>query len=237
MKTIVFFGDSITEGRIGASYVARLSEALAGQARVVNAGLNGDTVVNLRRRVARDVRTQCPDIVVVMVGLNDIGTVYALPLQRAYYRVGKGVWTALGPRAFACAYRRLLAELRRQTRAQIVLATPSALTEAPDDPVQGIVDAYAHIVRALAAQERLALIDVRAAFADAIRADPRPGQPYHILTAVRDMWAVRRGRATYPDLTRQRGYRLLCDGAHLADAGADLVAATMLAPLRALLER
>jgi len=40
---------------------------------------------------------------------------------------------------------------------------------------------------------------------------------------------------TYAELGAWRGYRLLCDGAHLADAGAALVAKTMLPCIQKLL--
>ncbi len=235
LPTIVFLGDSLTEGVIGASFVERIRVALHNQARIINAGINGDTVLNLRWRVARDVAPHNPDIVVIMTGLNDLGTVYAVPLHRAYYRIAKGNLLDLTPRRYASAYRALLAELRRQTQAQIVLCTPTALTEQPDAPVQPIIDAYAAIVRALAHQECLPLVDLRAIFAHEIARDPRPGPPYHISVAVRDMIAIRLGRITYADLTAQRGYRLLCDGAHLAEAGADLAAASVLPQLQALI--
>ena len=38
------------------------------------------------------------------------------------------------------------------------------------------------------------------------------------------MLAIRWRGETYQSLTEQRGYRLTCDGVHLAEAGADLVA-------------
>jgi lysophospholipase L1-like esterase len=233
--TIVFLGDSLTEGVIGASFVERLRVALNNDARIINAGINGDTVLNVRWRVARDVATHNPDIVVVMVGLNDLGTAYAVPVHRAYYRIAKGNLLTLTPRRFAAAYRALLSELRTQTRAQVLLCTPTTLTEQPDAPVQPIVDAYAAIVRAIAHQEGLPLVDLRATFAQEIANDPRPGPAYHISIAVRDMIATRLGRTTYAELTAKRGYRLLCDGVHLAEAGADLAASTILPQLRALI--
>jgi lysophospholipase L1-like esterase len=230
--TIVFLGDSVTEGVIGASFVDRVRTALDGEARVINSGINGDTVVNMRWRVGRDVAAHRPDLVVVMSGLNDIATAYARPLQRIYYRLLKGNMVNLTPRRFAAHYRALLGAIRSQTQAQIVLATPTILTEDPDAPVQALVETYANVVRGLAHQQQLPLIDMRAAFLHAVRADPRPGPTYELMVAVRDMWAIRRGQVTYPELTARRGFRLLCDGAHLAEAGADLAAATAIPRIR-----
>lgn len=229
--TIVFLGDSITEGVIGASFVDRVHNALAGRARIVNAGINGDTVVNMRWRVRRDVAAHQPDVVVVMSGLNDIGTAHALMPQRIYYRLVKGNLVDLTPRRFAAGYRALLAEIRRYTRAQIILCTPTTLTEDPAAAVQTVVDTYAVIVRSIAHQQGLALIDVREAFTRAVAADPRPGPAYDIKVAIRDLIAIRWGRATYEGLAKQRGYRLTCDGAHLAEAGANLLASVVVAAL------
>jgi hypothetical protein len=144
--------------------------------------------------------------------------------QRLYYRLIKGNLVDLTPRRFAAGYRALLHEIRKHTRAQIVLCTPTTLTEEPDAPVQALVDAYAVIVRSLATQQRLDLIDVRAAFVAAIAADPRPGVPYDLALVIRDMLATRWSGTTYEYLAQQRGYRLTCDGVHMAEAGADLVA-------------
>ena len=41
-KTLICFGDSLTEGAIGASYVDILRERLPAAIRVINAGINGD---------------------------------------------------------------------------------------------------------------------------------------------------------------------------------------------------
>jgi lysophospholipase L1-like esterase len=230
--TIVFFGDSITEGVIGASYVNKVREALHGQAHVVNAGINGDTVVNLRRRVSRDVAPHRPDVVVVMVGLNDMGTVRAVRMQRGYYRLVKHNWIELTPQKYAAGYRGLLAELRRQTQAAIVLSTLTTITEEPVSAVQEFVDAYSMIVRAIAHQEGLQLIEMREAFRAAVAADPRPGEPYTIKTAVADMLAIRWHGATYKHLQAQRNYRLTVDGVHLAEAGAALAADVMVQALQ-----
>jgi acyl-CoA thioesterase-1 len=236
-KTLVCFGDSLTAGTIGASYVDILRAGLPG-VRVVNAGVNGDTTLNLLRRLDRDVVPPRPDMVVLLVGLNDLGTAYGEPPIRPYYRFVKGVEGAITPRRFAQLYRQLIAALRARTGAQIALCTLTTLGERPDDPLQATIDGYSTIIRALAHREGLQLIDLRAAFHAAIAADPRDGPPYHVWTPLLDWAAIGWRGQSYASLGARRGYRLLCDGAHLAEAGAKLVAETMLPFLeQALLER
>lgn len=230
-KTLVCFGDSITEGVIGASYVELLRARLPG-VRVINAGVNGDTIVHLQRRAERDVIAHAPDVITIMVGLNDLTTVYGLRSSKAYYRALKNLHTAVTPPRFISAYRHLIATLRARTHAQIALCTLTTVGEDPADPVQPLVDGYSTLVRALAQQEGLALLDVRAAFVRALAAEPRVGPPYRIWLPVRDWLAIGLRGASYAGLAERRGYRLLCDGAHLAPAGAALVAETLLPFLR-----
>lgn len=233
-KTLVCFGDSLTEGTIGASYVELLRQRLPGS-RVINAGINGDTTLNLLRRVDRDVAPHRPDLVLLLVGLNDIGTAYGEPAIRPYYRVVKRVGIAITPRRFARLYRGLIVALRACAGGRLALCTLTTLGERPDDPIQTTLDAYSTIIHALALQERLPLIDLRAAFRAAIAAEPRDGPLYHIWTPLLDWGAIRWCGQSYADLGARRGYRLLCDGAHLAPAGAALVADTMLPCVCALL--
>lgn len=235
--TVVCFGDSLTEGIIGASYVDLLRERLP-HVRIVNAGANGDTTLNLLRRVERDVLAHQPDVVLLLVGLNDYATACGRLSSRVYYWLSKRVYVRLTPRRFARTYRRLLSVLRERSDAHLVLCTLTTLGEHPNDPLTEGVDAYSHVVRALALQEGLPLVDLRAAFQAAVAADPRRTRPYRIWLPAQDALAIRLRGASYASIARQRGARLLVDGAHLADAGAALAAETILPVLQqALAER
>jgi len=235
-KTLICFGDSLTEGAIGAAYVDILRQRLPAAVRVINAGINGDTTINLLRRFKRDVVPYRPDLVVILVGLNDLTTAYGWPSNRAYYRFIKRVPIALTPALFARAYQRLIAELRQHTNAQLALCTLTTVGERLDDPFQAFIDAYSTVVRALAEREQLPLIDLRRAFRTALLEDPRDGPPYHIWTPLLDSAAIGLRGRTYAELGARRGYRLLCDGAHLAEAGAALVAETMLPCIQNLID-
>jgi lysophospholipase L1-like esterase len=234
-KTLICFGDSLTEGVIGTSYVDILRAELPAAIRVINAGINGDTTINLLRRFERDVVPYRPDLVVILVGLNDLTTAYGWPSNRAYYRFIKRVPIALTPILFVRAYQRLIVELRRNTHARLALCTLTTVGERLDNPFQTYIDAYSTAIRALAAREHLPLIDLRSAFRAALAEDPRDGPPYYIWTPLLDAAAIRLRGRSYAELGARRGYRLLCDGAHLAEAGAALVAETMLPCIQMLL--
>ena len=67
--TVVFAGDSITDtgkdranGSLGTGYVAKLAEGPLSFARVVNAGVSGDRMVDLEARFEGDVLAENPDL-------------------------------------------------------------------------------------------------------------------------------------------------------------------------------
>lgn len=82
-RTALFIGDSITDaarrtdpsGHLGAGYVRRIAEISRDESaglRVLNAGISGDRAVDLRRRWTEDCLEQAPEILTVMVGINDV---------------------------------------------------------------------------------------------------------------------------------------------------------------------
>lgn len=215
---IVFLGDSLTEGVTGASYLRALKRLVADDARLggrgielVNAGQGGDTVFHVARRVARDVAPNAPDWVVVFVGVNDCRTWYAhsaLPPTPAtigsafYFLRRKGVWRAVTPRRYSVALRALVDDLRARTPARIALCTPATASESHDVRAERMLDAYVEAVRDVARERACSLIDMRTAFLAAQKsADPSSPSP-----------------------TEPADYHLTCDGVHLSDAGAALVA-------------
>jgi lysophospholipase L1-like esterase len=207
---VVFLGDSLTEGVDGASYLRALgalvaSDSLPGDFTLINAGRGGDTVLHLARRVAQDVVPHAPDWVVVFVGVNDCRTWYvrrSFPTRANlgslyYFLRRKGVWRAVTPQRYGDGLRTLIDMLRAQTSARIALCTPATASEALDARAERMLDCYATQAREVAQERGCVLIDIRAAFHAAIaqRADSPPA-----------------------------GYRLTCDGVHLSESGADLVA-------------
>jgi acyl-CoA thioesterase-1 len=82
-KTIVCFGNSITEG-VGADpdadYPSVLSRKVAWP--VINAGVGGDTTADALKRVDQDVLAHEPKMVIVMLGGNDF--LRKLPKQETF---------------------------------------------------------------------------------------------------------------------------------------------------------
>lgn len=86
---IIFLGDSLTEGTMGVSYVDKVAKAMPGH-HFINRGVNGDTTLNIYRRIHADVVDEKPDGVFLMIGVNDaISSVE--PASNFYFRWFKGI--------------------------------------------------------------------------------------------------------------------------------------------------
>src|SRR5277367_3272114 len=77
-ETIVFLGDSITEGGVGPKgYVTVIKKALAEKHKelgieIVGAGISGNKVPDLQKRLEKDVLAKKPTVVVIYIGINDV---------------------------------------------------------------------------------------------------------------------------------------------------------------------
>lgn len=80
-RTILFTGDSITDsgrreaGRspLGSGYVALLAPELADAGlTVLNSGVAGDRIRDLRARWERDAAAWSPDVISILIGINDV---------------------------------------------------------------------------------------------------------------------------------------------------------------------
>lgn len=74
MQTIVFIGDSITEGAADherGGWTRRLAATLPDGWEAVHAGVGGDTIFHILARLEQDALMYQPDILVLAVGIND----------------------------------------------------------------------------------------------------------------------------------------------------------------------
>ena len=133
MKTILFQGDSITDAgrrrqqlmpglrnRLGSGYVAEIAERLQAEREtavptILNRGISGDQVVDLAARWQTDCLDLQPDLLSILVGVND-------------------TWRALQPNngysgeTFTAVYHQILTDTRTALpNVRLVLCEPFAL--------------------------------------------------------------------------------------------------------------
>ena len=239
ISRVVFFGDSLTEGTHGASYLALLRGMLAqtpalSDVDLINAGVGGDTVENLLRRVVTDVTSHDPNWVVVLIGANDCTTWLIhrglwRPIvfwrTRRYFAREKGVCGAITPQRFEPGLRALVADLRARTRARIALCTPPPQGVEPRSPRWRLMARYAGVIRRIAGEMDCDLIDLHARWSAVARDLPR--------RTLRQRWRALLGAfrgdgdADIETLARECGYSLTFDGVHFSARGATLAARVM----------
>lgn len=181
---ILFIGDSITDaGRdplgepapwlpqfgLGNGYVSQVWSWLTAAYpeagfRVFNKGTSGNTVRDLSARWQNDVLECSPDVLCVMIGINDVWRQFDTP-RREENHVPPG------------EYRATLENLINQTLPnlkQLYLASPFFIEPNREDAMRRRMDEYGSIIRDLAFQNNATFIDVQSAF-DAALVHLHPG--------------------------------------------------------------
>jgi lysophospholipase L1-like esterase len=157
-KRIIFFGDSITQmGTNPGGYIRQLEsiflqKGLASKYELLGAGVGYNKVYDLYLRMETDVLDKHPDLVLIYVGINDVGHKYST-------RTGTDL------DKYEAFYTAIIRKLQLQ-QIEVVLCTPSVLGEKKDNanPADAELDQYAAVVRKLAASQHCKLIDLRRAF-------------------------------------------------------------------------
>jgi lysophospholipase L1-like esterase len=170
-QTIVFIGDSITDaGRLkrayrplGNGYVHFTANYLLAKYpqfnfAIINTGINGNTVSDLERRWKRDCFAHKPDVVSVLIGINDVWRLYRAGMN------GQGVGVGL----YEQRYRRLLSQLKQRSDCQIVLMEPFMFCDNPQDAMYRHLQEYVAVVHTLAGQFDGVLVPLQRAIDEAI---------------------------------------------------------------------
>ncbi|NWF69545.1 MAG: hypothetical protein HXY40_10705 [Chloroflexi bacterium] len=213
---LVFLGNSLTQGSYGGNFVARIAQCHP-QHTIINAGVGGDTVLNLLRRLDSDVLAHEPDGVFVMGGGNDALS-YLYPDLRKYYRRSKGIEQGVvTPETFAQAYRELLTRLHLAH----VLVWVGLLPSEYNPELSALVRQYNGLAAAAARALNIPTLDLMARF-PAPDLPPRPPLTMDMIRLIGKRSLS--GWADY-EAEQQRGaYRYTFDGLHITPKTAQQLA-------------
>ncbi len=158
---IVFLGDSITAGgNAGKGYIQVIRNHLADKKKdlaidCIGAGISGNKVPDLQKRVDKHVIDRKPTIVVIYIGINDV------------WHGERNPKNGTAPAAFEAGLKEVIGKCTK-AGAQVILCTPTVIGELPGggNSLDGKLDDYANISRKVAKDLNLNLCDLRKAFVD-----------------------------------------------------------------------
>jgi lysophospholipase L1-like esterase len=156
-ERIVFFGDSITFfGDLPRGYVSNIRSTLSEKdmgIEVRGAGIPGNKVSDLQRRLDRDVLSKKPTLVVIYIGINDV------------WHNEKILLKGTPKDKFEEGLKDLVGRIQA-AGAKVVLCTPTVIGEKKPgmNKLDAQLDEYADISRSVAKRMNIPLVDLRKAF-------------------------------------------------------------------------
>jgi lysophospholipase L1-like esterase len=174
---IIFFGDSITQlGVKPKGYVTIIQDslrALRGEinAEVIGAGISGNKVTDLQKRLQHDVLDKKPTVVVIYIGINDVWH-YALPNLKGTPK-----------EEFESGLKEIIAAIQNMG-ARVILCTPSVIGEKNDgtNPQDAMLDQYSVISRRVAKETGSRPCDLRKLFTEYLKSHNPHNEEKGILT-------------------------------------------------------
>ena len=155
---VVFFGDSITEAAVKPHGFIMIDDSLlnpngASNYELIGAGVSGNKVYDLYLRMEDDVISKSPDIVVIYVGVNDVW----------HKKMGTGTDADKFERFYLALIKKL-----KTANIKVIVCTPAAIGERFDNTNEqdGDMNHYSNIIRKIAADQHLTLVDLRSAFGE-----------------------------------------------------------------------
>jgi isoamyl acetate esterase len=179
-EKIVFLGDSITAAGGGAKgYITVIKNALAAQhkdleVQLINAGISGNKVPDLQRRLERDVLAKKPTLVVIYIGINDV------------WHGEKDPAKGTPKDKFEEGLKEIIGKVQ-SAGARVVLCTPTVIGEKTGgaNPLDAKLDEYADISRKIAKELKIPLCDLRQAFVDYLKANNTENKERGVITGDR----------------------------------------------------
>jgi lysophospholipase L1-like esterase len=225
---IAFFGDSLTFGAPGVSFLKLLEKTFPNHD-LLNYGQGGDTALSLYRRI-RELPAKKYDMVFLWVGVNDelVHASWAYPLLK---KLRSQPW-AKNLKEFETTYRRLVDLLCSRTRS-LVTVTPLLIGEDIHNPWNRNLARMAESIRKLGEEySNVQCIDIRHEILPQLKGkDASSFFPRSVFRILRDMAKFKTGREVDAESKNRKLYFTL-DGIHLNQKGAEIAAALFAEAIR-----
>lgn len=178
-KRVVFFGDSITQAAVQpGGYIDVLNKTLeqrgkANKYELIGAGISGNKVPDLQKRLERDVLAKKPDFVFIYIGINDV--------WHFTHPNTNGQGTPI--EKFESGLTDVINQIKK-SGAGVIVCTPSVIGEKHDgsNAQDKMLDDYAAVSRKVARSTGSQLCDLRKAFTEHLKKNNTANQEKNILT-------------------------------------------------------
>ncbi|OUS77277.1 GDSL family lipase [Paenibacillus sp. MY03] len=169
---LVMIGDSITdcdrvrpigEGKgdtLGHGYVSHINALIEAtyplhEIRIVNMGISGNTVRELKQRWQSDVLDLSPNWLSVMIGINDVMRHFNRRHLREMH---------ISVQEYENTLDELISSAKRSTVEGVILMTPFFIEQNSSDRLREMTDIYGKVVKRIALRHDAILVDVQQAF-------------------------------------------------------------------------
>jgi lysophospholipase L1-like esterase len=162
-NTIVFIGDSITDADrlareykpFGNGYVNFAANYLLAKypeynLRIINTGISGNTIRHLNKRWEKDCLNHKPDILSILIGINDLCRQFTGRLNEAVLI-----------EEYELTYERLLSLVKDKNNCQLVLMEPFLFCEDKTNPAYETLQEYIRVVRTMAEKFSAVLVPLQ----------------------------------------------------------------------------
>lgn len=223
---VACLGDSHTRCIYGYDWVGQLNEELGAEGVVLGRfGINGELAYHATQRL-QPVCEFRPDLVVVLLGSNDVNAISSEKFTRLY--MGKGDLPQVPDKGFFLEnMNRIVERIRESTTASVALVTIPLLGEVLESSQNILVDEYNRCIAELCRERGLRLIDFNAAMKQALKSNPSKKRRGHYDGKVLMRISLLRHRLLFHGWDRvgkANGLYLLTDTIHLNERSGRILA-------------
>ncbi len=175
-QTVLFIGDSITDADrnspasapFGFGYVDFLANFLLGKyptynLNIINTGISGNTIRDLKSRWQKDCLDHNPDILSILIGVNDVWRQFAAEDELPY---------AVPLDEYETIYRQLLTMVTQRCNSQIVICEPFMFCDDFNNTMFTHLRTFVEAVRRIADDFNACLVPLQKAIDERIREVP-----------------------------------------------------------------
>lgn len=225
-QVVALLGDSLTHGRVGASWIQALKPLPGSQPTLfVNGGINGELAWNLAERLDPVIALK-PKAVTVLIGTNDaLGTLSDAAAER--YTQSNKLPQAPDLGWYESNLRLIVTRLQQETDAHIALLSIPPISEVPGTEAWDRAAEFTAVIKRVANENAVSYLPLHERFAETLANASGAPEPY-----TEDLTTILTGSARYyltpaswNDVAESRGMHLLTDHIHWNERGAEITAA------------